>query len=347
MNLFASLRRLNGSARARRGTAASARSVPQSERHPGLAEAQALGARLPALLVAAERVAATVAQGVHGRRRAGMGESFWQFRQALPGEPASRIDWRQSARSDRAYVRETEWEAAQSVFLWHDSSPSMRWRSEAGLPLKLERAELLLLALASLLLRGGEHVRMLGGGGAAAPGGGGTGGGGTGGESTGGGAVAGQAGLARLAAQLKLQPGGVARPGLPPAGSELPRHARVVLIGDMLAEPEQTQAVFARFSAVPVGCTVLQILDPAELSLPYAGRVRFEGLEGEAPILAPRAQDLGEAYAAVLDAHQQRLAALCAGAGFGLIRHRTDQPPQTALLALHQSLHQIRAGTGR
>ncbi len=42
--------------------------------------AEALAATLPPLLVAAERVAATVAQGVHGRRRAGMGESFWQFR---------------------------------------------------------------------------------------------------------------------------------------------------------------------------------------------------------------------------------------------------------------------------
>ena len=291
--------------------------------HPGLAEAQALGARLPALLVAAERVAATVAQGVHGRRRAGMGDSFWQFRQALPGEPVSRIDWRQSARSSRAYVRETEWEAAQSVFLWHDASASMRWRSRPNLPPKRDRAELLLLALAALLLRGGEHVRLL-----AAPRG----------PSGGGTWASGQAGLPRIAAQLAvLDPEETS--GLPGAEAELPRHARLVLIGDMLAEPAQIEALFARLSAIPVGCTVLQTLDPAELSLPYAGRVRFEGLEGEAPVLAARAQDLALAYASVLEAHQQRLAALCAGAGFGLIRHRTDQPPQTALLALHQSLH--------
>lgn len=314
----------------KRGAGPSApRRAVESPGHPGLAEAQALGARLPALLVAADRVAATVAQGVHGRRRAGMGDSFWQYRQALPGEPASRIDWRQSARSSRAYVRETEWEAAQSVFLWHDPSSSMRWRSRATLPLKAERAELLLLALASLLLRGSEHVRRLSDNGRAVP-------------------VSGQSGLQRLAAQLVLHPGHD-RPdaqGLPSAALELPRHARLVLFSDMLAEPAAIEALFARLSAIPVGCTVLQILDPAELSLPYEGRVRFEGLEGEASILTPRAQDLVPAYEAAITHHQERLAALCAGAGFGLTRHRTDQPPQAALLALHQALHQVRNPLG-
>ncbi len=290
----------------------------EASRHPGLPEAQALGARLPALLVAADRVAATVAQGVHGRRRAGMGDSFWQYRQALPGEPASRIDWRQSARSSRAFVRETEWEAAQSVYLWHDPSASMRWRSRATLPLKGERAELLLLALASLLLRGGEHVRLLSGAGRGAR-------------------VSGQGGLQRLAAELVLradrEPG---ETGLPSAATELPRHARLVLFSDMLTEPAAIETLFGRLSAIPVGCTVLQILDPAELSLPYEGRVRFEGMEGEASILTPRAQDLGAAYEAAITGHQERLATLCAGAGFGLTRHRTDETPQSALLTLHQ-----------
>jgi uncharacterized protein (DUF58 family) len=301
----------------------------QKARHPGLAEAQALGARLPALLVAAERVAATVAQGVHGRRRAGMGDSFWQYRQAMPGEPASRIDWRQSARSSRAFVRETEWEAAQSVFLWHDPSSSMRWRSDKHLPLKTERAELLLLALASLLLRGGEHVRLLAAG------------------SAHGARASGKGALSRLAAQLVAadlvaardeSADGSGEAGLPPAAFELPRHARLVLIGDMLAEPEAIERLFARLSAIPVDCTVLQVLDPAELSLPYMGRVRFEGLEGEAALLTPRAQDLGKAYQAAMAAHQQRIGALCARAGFALLRHRTDQPPQGALLALFQAL---------
>src|SRR5512134_2605698 len=103
-----------------------------------LSRAEALAASLPPLLVAAERVAATVSQGVHGRRRVGQGETFWQFRRYQPGDSAQRIDWRQSAKSDRAYLRETEWEAAQSVWLWRDPSASMRWQSSRQDPTKLE-----------------------------------------------------------------------------------------------------------------------------------------------------------------------------------------------------------------
>src|SRR5271156_4742869 len=131
--------------------------------------AEELAARLPPLLVAAERVATTVAQGVHGRRRVGQGDSFWQFRQYQPGDAAQRIDWRESAKSQRLYVRETEWEAAQSVWLWRDASPSMDYSSaeyltRAEWPTKRDRAELLLVALASLLVRGGERLALLGSG---------------------------------------------------------------------------------------------------------------------------------------------------------------------------------------
>src|SRR5260370_30705178 len=126
--------------------------------------AEELAAALPPLLVAAERVATTVAQGVHGRRRVGQGESFWQFRQYEPGDAAQRIDWRESAKSQRLYVRETEWEAAQSVWLWRDASPSMDYASAASLPSKRARADLLLVALAALLTRGGERTTMLGSG---------------------------------------------------------------------------------------------------------------------------------------------------------------------------------------
>src|SRR5262249_59909894 len=79
-----------------------------------------------------------------------------------PGEPACRTAWRQPAKSDRLFLRETEWAAAQSVWLWRDASPSMRWHSGPELPPKGDRAEVLLLALAALLLRAGERVALLG-----------------------------------------------------------------------------------------------------------------------------------------------------------------------------------------
>src|SRR5215207_5670934 len=126
--------------------------------------AETLSQRLPALLVEADRVAATVAPGVHGRRRTGMGETFWQFRQYQAGDAADSIDWRQSARSRHLFVREQEWEAAESVWLWCDLSDSMSFRSGTKLPLKWERTALLTLALSALLVRGGERVALLGGG---------------------------------------------------------------------------------------------------------------------------------------------------------------------------------------
>src|SRR5919202_1396375 len=102
---------------------------PGAPRAPLRDRAEQTAAALPPLLVAAERVATTVAQGVHGRRRVGQGETFWQFRQYEPGDAATRIDWRESAKSQRVYVRETEWEAAQSVWLWRDASASMGYNS--------------------------------------------------------------------------------------------------------------------------------------------------------------------------------------------------------------------------
>ena len=285
-------------------------------------DAEALAARLPALLAESERVASTVAQGVHGRRRAGSGDSFWQYRQLMPGESITRMDWRQSARSSRAYVRETEWEAAQTVCLWVDRSASMDWRSDDRLPRKAERAELLALALAILLLRGGEHVRLID-------------------DGNGGGArFSGRQAAERLARHLLHRQGGepAAQAGSLPTGAELPRHARLVLIGDFLSPLPEIEAALARFAAVPVAVQLVQLLDPAELALPYTGRVRFEGTEGEAPHLVPRAQDISAAYAEVLETHQAGLARLCSGVGFGRLLASTDQPPASALLALHEAL---------
>ena len=281
--------------------------------------AEALGARLPPLLVAADRVAATVAQGVHGRRRVGQGDSFWQFRRFVAGDPIGRIDWRQSAKSGRPlphgwFVRETEWEAAQTVCLWRDSSASMRWKSRAGPTEKRERAGLLLLALASLLLRGGERVSVIEQG--ARP-------------------IAGRSGLDRLAAGLAAA--GDDDSGLPP-NVKLPRHATVVLFGDFLSPLDEIQALIGRLAAVPVTGHLLQILDPAEALLPYAGRIRFRGLERERDALIPRVETVREEYARRLKAQQNGLAAICAAAGFGFAVHRTDHPPEVALLALYTAL---------
>ncbi len=280
--------------------------APSARTGQAVLRAEALGSKLPPLLVAAERVAATVAQGVHGRRRVGQGDSFWQFRPYRDGDSPNRIDWRQSAKSPRTFVRETEWEAAQTVHLWRDGSPSMRWRSGAAVPEKVERAELLLLATAFLLGRGGERVRLLG-------------------QHTGG-------SLAAMAAALA----GMAE-GAPP-DVKLPPHGRVVLIGDFLQPLEETQRVIARLAALPVRGHMLQVLDPAEALLPYSGRVRFRGVEADGDTLVPQVEGIRDAYAAALAAQQAGLGALCRAAGWGFGVHRTDAPPGSALLGLYTAL---------
>jgi uncharacterized protein (DUF58 family) len=287
--------------------------------------AEQLAARLPPLLVAAERVAATVAQGVHGRRRVGQGDSFWQFRQFFAGDPVQRIDWRQSAKGDRTFVRETEWEAAQSVWLWRDASAGMRWRSNRRLPEKAERAELLTLALASLLLRGGERVALLGAG--MHP-------------------VAGRPMIELLAEAVARRGDPGALSGLPPAAN-LPRYGRVVLIGDFLSPLPDVQQAVARLAQIPVAGHLLQVLDPAEAALPFRGRVRFEGLKREGAALIGRVEGIRGDYQAKLAAQQEGLRAIAAAAGWTFAVHITDHPPETALMGLYLALAPDRGGRGR
>jgi uncharacterized protein (DUF58 family) len=289
--------------------------------------AEQIAATLPPLLVAAERVAVTVAQGVHGRRRVGQGETFWQFRQYQPGDPASRIDWRESAKSERLYVRETEWEAAQSVWLWRDASASMDYSSAgyiagAQWPTKRDRAELILVALASLLVRGGERLTLLGS--AVAP-------------------MTGRVALTRLVQLIDRQrieraPGeGSSSLGLP-VFEPLPRAGQLVLTGDFLAPLDTINAAVARFAAAGLRGHLLHIADPAEEELPFAGRIRFAGIEEQDEIVISRVETVREDYALRFRRHREGLADIARAVGWTLGYHRTDRPPHLALLALHAAL---------
>ncbi|HET8728594.1 MAG TPA: DUF58 domain-containing protein [Alphaproteobacteria bacterium] len=274
--------------------------------------AEALAATLPPLLVAAERVAATVAQGVHGRRRVGMGESFWQFRRYQPGDQLQSVDWRQTGKSQAVFVRELEWEASQSVWLWRDASASMEYRSTAALPFKRERAEILLLALASLLNRAGERVALMGGEGPP---------------------VSGRANLVQLAMTL-----GRGTP-IEPMPDRLPRHAELVLIGDFLAPLAEAEALVGACAQRAVRGHILQVLDPAEATLPFGGRIRFKGMEtGEEETLIPRVETIRGAYLGRMRSQQEGLAALARSAGWSFGVHRTDKPAQLALLGLYGAL---------
>lgn len=278
----------------------------------GAAAGQAVADRLPPLMLAAERVAATVAQGTHGRRRVGPGESFWQFRAYESGDPVQRIDWRQTAKRDRPYLREQEWAAAQTAYLWRAGDAGMDWASDtARLPTKRQRADLLAMALATLLDRAGERVALLGG------------------EKP----ASGRADLARLAVRLETEASGE----LPPP-AEVPRHASVVLFGDFLTPLDQLEAVLAPLADRADHGALVQILDPAEETLPYAGRVRFDSPRDDGPLLVPRVEALRQAYGERLAAQRDGLAQLARASGWHLVGHRTDQPPEACLLTLYTAL---------
>jgi uncharacterized protein (DUF58 family) len=294
------------------GRAAPGTSGPAALRH----QAEQAAARLPPLLVAADRVAATVAQGVHGRRRVGIGETFWQFRRYQSGDTIQRIDWRQSAKREHVYIRENEWEAAESVWLWQDRSPSMAYRSIAALPEKGERAAILTLALASLLVRGGERVALLG---------------------TGLPPSSGRAAMQRLAVTLsQSDPAAASLPAVEP----VPRHARVVLIGDFLSPAAEVERVVRGFAGHGVRGHVMQIADPAEETLPFDGRVRFEGMEGEGGMLIGRVESIRADYRQLIDSHRAAIADIARAVGWTAAVHHTDHPPQAALLALYEALNQ-------
>jgi uncharacterized protein (DUF58 family) len=283
-------------------------------------KAEELAALLPPLMVAAERVAATVSQGVHGRRSVGQGETFWQFRRYGFGDSTQLIDWRQSAKSQPVYVRETEWEAAQSVWLWRDGSQSMAYRSTDRLVNKIERADLLLLALASLLIRGGEHVALLG---------------------TGMTPSSGRGMLHRLWSMIEAQDRKAKTPpGSLPAFESLPRYGRVVLIGDFLSPLDEIHHSIAAFANQGIRGHLVQVLDPAEETLPFSGRVRFDGMEDEGDILIGRVEAIREQYLDRLANHNQGIEALAKSFGWSHAVHHTDHSPEASLLALYLVLSQ-------
>ncbi len=279
--------------------------------------AEQAASTLPPLLIDANRVAATVSLGSHGRRRAGPGDTFWQFRQYNQSDPAHTIDWRQSAKFGPVYVREREWDAAQTAGLWCDCSPSMGFRSSKKLPAKSERAAVIGLGLASLLLQSGERVQLLG---------------------SDIGAGSGRLALIQMAHNLQRSIVDSEESAVPQVPVSLPRHATVVFLSDFLFPIETVESVLSSYAGQAARGHLLQILDPAEENLPYRGRIRFQGLEDEGNLLIERTEDVRTDYLQRLSEHRARLSELANRMGWTFSVHHTDRPPHTALVSLHMCM---------
>jgi uncharacterized protein (DUF58 family) len=289
---------------------------PATRQRQRIEGARALAARLPDLLVAARRVAASVILGIHGRRRPGPGETFWQFRHYAMGEPARRIDWRRSARDHHLYVREREWEAAQTVWLWCDLSPSMRFRSQLAEVEKIDRALVLTLATAEMLGRGGERVGMPG---VLPP-------------------RIGRDAAERIAEALaRLEQQEALEAEWPPV-NRIGRFGDLVVISDCLAETEVMRERILALAGRSARLHLLQVLDPAEETFPYDGRLEFRDPETGGLWLAERAGGLRQGYRARLEAHRDAIALMARRASFSFATHHTDRPASEGLLFLYSRL---------
>lgn len=275
------------------------------------AEAELLGQSLPALLAEAEMLAQAVMLGEHGRKRAGQGDEFWQYRAAHAGDSARAIDWRRSARADTPFVREREWQAAQSVTLWVDPSRSMGFSGAPSRPAKAQRARVLALALGILLLKGGERVGLSG----QPP-------------------RPGRAQIVTLASGLA---DGGEDYGLPDATGIVP-HGRAVFLSDFLGPLDGLETALAYAADRGVRGVLLQLLDPVEEDFPFAGRTVFDSMGGTLSYETQSAAALRDRYLLRLAERKDRLATLARAVGWHHACHHTGTPAQMALLWAWQAL---------
>ncbi len=277
-------------------------------------QAQHLAAAMPPLLVETLRVAQTVRMGVHGRRRVGGGYSFWQYRSYEGHDPATLIDWKQSARGDNLYVRQREWEAVQTVYLWADRSGSMHYQSKKDFPLKTERAHVLMMALAHLLLRGGETAVWLT-------------------QPT----IAARSLPSFNTMAARLLPITKTDDNLPPF-MPLARHAHIVLCSDFLGDINLWRERLRAYTSLNMRGILLHVTDPEEENPSFHGRVRVSGLENETPLLLSEAEAVRPIYHERFEAHKARLQDLAKSVGWSYMHHVTSFPSTAILMNLINTL---------
>ena len=270
--------------------------------------------RFPALLARAEHLAGAVLLGAHGRRRAGLGDDFWQYRPAQAGDSRRMIDHRRSAMGDQEFVREREWQIAQSVMIWIDRGASMRFTSDPSLPEKADRVRLLAMAVAILLVRGGERVGLTG---TTLP------------------PRRGNAQILRLAEMFSQDdPADYS----PPEHRAMIPHARAVFLSDFMGDLDEVKLALTKAADRGVRGVLLHVLDPSEEAFPFTGRTIFESVGGTLRHETLKANDLRDRYLERLAARKDELQALCTVTGWQYGLHHTDTSAQSALLWLYGAL---------
>ena len=273
------------------------------------AAAASLAAKIPLIAMEARRLSASISLGLHGRGRAGLGETFWQYRTLRTGEAQTRIDWRKSARhADTLYVRDHEWEAARGFYIFIDRSPSMNYSSGTH-PHKMDQAIIMGLALADLLTRAGERVALLG-------------------EMH---PSASRQIIDRLAVALlhsEDQTSAVPRP------LQVSKQAHLVFISDFLINPQELDACLVDFDRDVISKTMLRLVDPAEMTFPFSGETELLSAESALTLDIGDATDFSSEARAHLRDHHHALEKIAKAHRSFFLTHKTDEAMTQTLLTL-------------
>lgn len=221
----------------------------------------------------ARKVVEGFLMGLHRSPHRGFSAEFAELRMYQPGDDLRYIDWRMYGRSDRFYVKQFEEETNLRAYILLDVSGSMGWSSDPELPTKLWYARHLAAALSLVLLRQGDsvglvtfHERVVD---RVAPRGG-------------------RAQWNELVRHLAAaSPGGETRPhlALREIAVRLRRKGLVILLSDLLADPDATRLALRYLRHRGHEVLVMHLVDPGERELPAGGDVRFFDPETDEELL--------------------------------------------------------------
>ncbi len=258
--------------------------------------------------------AQTLHPGAAGRRRAGSGEQFWQYRRYAQTDAADQVDWRRSGRSDDLFVRESELETPRTILFWIDPAAGFDWTSAARLPTKTSRARVIALAIGMTLARRGERV------------------GGFSGRRH---PRLGQTATEHLARDLLDRP--TDQP-VPPRGPAL-----AVIASDFYTPIDTWKQRMAPLLGTCRHGVMFAVSDPAEAEFPFSGRTRFTRPGSPDSRTVGRAETLKTPYLDRLAENRRALKSYAAEIGWGVVCHATDQPPVPAAAEIQSILGQFGA----
>ena len=278
-------------------------------------KAEKLTFQIPNLLIKANNIANTVWEGMHNRNKAGVGDSFWQFRKYEYGDPVHLIDWKKSAKSYDTFVKEKELYTLQDIVIWRDTSKSMNFSSNKQIEPKIYRANLLTLALTIIFSKSGENIVLNG----------------FNSKLSHGNEV-----INFIANQItsKIKENFLSRPNI----DEIKNNSDVILISDFLNDIKYTKEIIRKLSSRGINGNRIHVLDPAEKTFPFKGRINFNGLEEEESILIGNAESIKNNYKKAITTHCNKVKKLALSYSWKYYMDTTDNSPESSLLNICNTL---------